>query len=86
MINFIERMRNDHISDLEEESRKHSQIADIEHDYLRENMEEINNIREDIEENLETIVENVDHTELRDNLNEYRLKLQVFRHKIEEQE
>ncbi len=39
LLNFIEQMRDDHISDLEEESRKHSQIGDIEHDYLRENVE-----------------------------------------------
>lgn len=32
-------MRNDHLNDLIESSRKHSQIADIEHDYLRENVE-----------------------------------------------
>lgn len=50
-------MRDDHINDLIEENRKHSQIADIEHDYLRENVDEIHTIRKDIEENLETIVE-----------------------------
>lgn len=49
---FIEQMRDDHLSDLQEESRKHSQIADIEHDYLRENVDEMTNIRNDIEENL----------------------------------
>lgn len=78
-------MRDDHLSDLEEESRKHSQIADIEHDYLRENLEEINNIRNDIEENLETIVEKLDEQDLINNLNYYRQKIQVYRHKVEEQ-
>jgi len=32
-------MRDDHLNDLYEESRKHSQIADIENDYLRENVD-----------------------------------------------
>ena len=49
MVSFIEQMRDDHLADLHEESRKHSQIADIEHDYLRENVDEMGNIRNDIE-------------------------------------
>ena len=78
-------MRDDHLSDLQEESRKHSQIADIEHDYLRENVDEIENIRNDIEENLETIVEKLDEQDLRNNLNYYKQKMEVFRQKVEEQ-
>lgn len=82
---FLEQMRDDHINDLIEESRKHSQIADIEHDYLRENVEEIGNIRRDIEENLETIVEKLEEIDLRNNLGYYKQKLQVYKHKVEEQ-
>ena len=48
----IEVMKEDHLSDLIEESRRHSQIADIEHDYLRENVDEMDIIRKDIENNL----------------------------------
>ena len=48
----IETMREDHLNDLVEESRRHSQIAAIEHDYLRENVEEMEVMREDIESNL----------------------------------
>ena len=53
----IQIMKEDHLNDLVEESRRHSQIAAIEHDYLRENVEEMQTIREDIEGNLEVIME-----------------------------
>lgn len=49
-------------------------------------MEEICIMRDDIEENLESIIENVPEEELRPNLNDYKFKLQVYRHKTEEQE
>ncbi len=48
-------------------------------------MDEINNIRKDIEENLETIVDKLDEEDLKNNLNYYRQKLQVYMHKVEEQ-
>lgn len=48
-------------------------------------MDEIGNIRRDIEENLETIVEKLEEEDLRNNLNYYKQKLQVYRHKVEEQ-
>lgn len=35
----VEAMRDDHLADLEELARKHSQIGDIEEDYLRQNLE-----------------------------------------------
>lgn len=78
-------MRDDHINDLIEQNRRHSQIADIEHDYLRENVDQINNIRKDIQENLETIVEKLQEEDLRNNLNYYKQKMQVYQHKVEEQ-
>jgi glutamine synthetase type III len=48
-------------------------------------VDEINNIRKDIEENLETIVDKLDEEDLKNNLNYYRQKLQVYMHKVEEQ-
>ena len=41
LIKTIENMKEDHLNDLVEESKRHSQIADIEHDYLRENVDEM---------------------------------------------
>lgn len=45
----------------------------------------MNNIRNDIEENLETIVQKLDQDDLKNNLNYYKQKIQVYRHKVEEQ-
>ena len=82
LLNTIETMKEDHLNDIMAESRRHSQIADIERDYLRENVDEMEYIRKDIEDNLETILEKVEEEELEINLNEYRQKIQVFRHKV----
>ena len=52
---------------------------------MRENVDEMDIIRKDIENNLEVIMEKLEEEELYENLNEYRQKIQVFRHKVEEQ-
>lgn len=57
LIKTIENMKEDHLNDLVEESKRHSQIADIEHDYLRENVDEMETIRRDIQDNLDVIME-----------------------------
>ena len=85
LIKTVELMKEDHLGDLIDESQRHSQIADIENDYLRENVDEMENIRRDIEDNLETIMEKLSEEELHSNLNEYKQKIQVYRHKVEEQ-
>ena len=41
-------MKADHLSDLLQEKDKYTQIADIENDNSRENIIEINNIKNDI--------------------------------------
>jgi hypothetical protein len=41
-------MKQDHLEDLMTEKDKYTQIADIQNDYLRENIIEINVIKEDI--------------------------------------
>lgn len=60
LIRTIEHMKEDHLNDLVEESKRHSQIADIEHDHLRENVDEMNRIRSDIEDNIENIMEKLE--------------------------
>ena len=49
-------MKNDHISDLVHEKEKYTQIADIENDNLRENIIEVNVIRNDIENHMEEVL------------------------------
>ena len=41
-------MKGDHLSDLLQEKEKYTQVADIENDNSRENIIEINNIKNDI--------------------------------------
>ncbi len=53
-------MKEDHLSDLIQESRRHSQIADIEHDYLRQNVDEMDIIRKDIVNNLQVIMQKLE--------------------------
>ena len=48
LIEIIEEMKADHLSDLLQEKDKYTQIADIENDNSRENIIEINNIKNDI--------------------------------------
>ena len=52
-------MKEDHINDLMVEKDKYMQIADIQNDYLNENIEEIVYMREDIESNIESIVNEI---------------------------
>lgn len=79
-------MRDDHIAELEQQARRDSQIADIEWDYLRENVEEMGAVWADVEANLGDIVDKMAEEDLKANLKFYRHKVQVYGHKIEELE
>jgi hypothetical protein len=89
MIEIIEEMKTDHLSDLLQEKEKYTQIADIENDHLRENIIEINTIRNDIEGNMEEVLDGIlssgDSSECRESLDHYRQKLTLYRHQTEEQ-
>ena len=82
-------MKSDHLSDLIQERDKYTQIADIENDNLRENIIEINVIKNDIQNHMEEVLEGIevsgDPGECRDSLDHYRQKLTLFRHQTEEQ-
>jgi hypothetical protein len=52
-------MKTDHLYDLALERDKYTQIADIENDHLRENIIEINVIKNDIENHLEEVLEGI---------------------------
>lgn len=47
-IRILNDMKDEHLQDLMEEKEKFLQIADIQVDYLNENVEEITYMREDI--------------------------------------
>jgi hypothetical protein len=55
-------MKGDHLTDLMAERDKYTQIADISNDYLRENIIEINVIKNDIENHLEEVLEGIRDT------------------------
>ena len=82
-------MKADHLFDLAAERDKYTQIADIENDHLRENIIEINVIKNDIENHLEEVLEGIrqsgNATECRESLEHYRQKLALFTHQLEEQ-
>ena len=62
-------MKEDHINDLIVEKDKYVQIADIQNDYLNENIEEIVYMREDIESNIESIVNEIEESSFKECVN-----------------
>ena len=82
-------MKADHLSDLIQERDKYTQIADIENDNLRENIIEVNVIKNDIQNHMQEVLEGIqqsgDTAECRVSLEHYRQKLTLFRHQTEEQ-
>lgn len=84
LLAFVQQMRQDHLNDLEQQQRRDSQIAVIEYDYLKDNVEEIDVIWKDVQANLDNIVDKMSEDDLKTNLKFYRYKVQVFAHKVEE--
>ena len=82
-------MKTDHINDLIQERDKYLQIADIEIDNIRENIGEIENIKFDIEGNMEEVMDGIVNSgeteECRKSLEHYRQRLTLYRHQTEEQ-
>lgn len=89
LIDIIEQMKADHLGDLLQEKDKYTQIADIQNDNSRENIIEINTIKNDIQGNMEEVLEGIqnsgDSSECRESLGHYRHKLTLYRHQAEEQ-
>ncbi len=56
LICSLQEMKEDHLSDLMQERDKYTQIADIQNDSLRENIIEINTIKDDIEYHMEQVL------------------------------
>ena len=79
-------MKEEHLQDLEEEKEKYLQIADIQLDYLKENVQEITYMREDIETNIPSIVTDIEQDSFRQCIYEYRHKMTMLKHSIEEKE
>ncbi len=88
LVEVIEEMKADHLYDLSVEREKYTQIAEIEKDHLRENIIEINGIKNDIENHLEEVLEGIRESgnegECKESLEHYRQKLALFTHQLEE--
>ena len=86
MITAVQRMRNDHLRDLEEECQKSFKEATIGQEDLKMHMVDLDRIWEDIEGNLPQIIEEVDHINYENCMNEYRKTTIFCRHKLDEYE
>ncbi len=84
VIKILAEMKEEHLQDLCEEKEKYLQIADIQVDYLNENVEEITYMREDIETNIPSIVTDIEEESFKQCVNEYRQKMTMLKHSLEE--
>ena len=75
-------MKDEHLHDLCEEKEKYIQLAHIQVDYLNENLEEILYMREDIESNIPSIVNEIEEEAFNKCVDEYRQKLNMFTHSV----
>jgi hypothetical protein len=86
MITLVEKMRNDHIADLQAEAQRNAQLAATEQESLRVAMEELHEAWEDIEVNLQEIIENVDQPNYETCMKQYFSNIQRFQNRLEEQQ
>lgn len=83
MIDYMERIKQQHLKMLRSESRKYLQIADIERGEIEDNSKEINDIINDIENNMTDIVMTLSEDRYREVMNLYQQKINIFTHQAE---
>ena len=71
LLKTIQQMKEDHLQDLVDLDKKHTQLAYIKQDHLKNDMEEMEVIRNDIVNSLETILENFQDPVCQKNLSFY---------------
>jgi hypothetical protein len=86
VLRILAQMKEEHLHDLCEEKDKYIQLAHIQVDYLNENLEEILYMRDDIESNIPSIVNDIEEEAFNNCVDEYRQKLSMFAHSVEEKE
>ena len=84
LVALVQRMRGDHLNDLQVECQKNEQVEAFRLDHLRTHMQEISEAWNDIEANVQEIVEKVDQVNYESCMKTYNNSLQVFSHKLEE--
>lgn len=83
MIDYMERIKQQHLKMLRSESRKYLQIADIERGEIEDNSKEINDIINDIENNMTDIVMTLSEDRYREVMYLYQQKINIFTHQAE---
>lgn len=76
-------MRNDHLSDLEEERQRKVKESSNWQMHMKEHVEELEEAWIDISQNVQQIVEDVDLPSFNDCMQEYQGKCELFEHKLE---
>ena len=85
LLKTIEEMKEDHLNDLVEMSKKHIQLAYIKEDHLKSDVEEMEVIRNDIFNSLEIILENFQDPLTQKNLTFYKQQIYSYADKIDEE-
>ena len=85
MIDYMKHLKGEHINLLKADSKKYSQIADIESGELEECKMEIQEILIDVGDSANEIIENVDEENFRECMNGYKQKMEMYKHRVDEQ-
>lgn len=85
LLKILEQMKEDHLNDLVDVSKKHIQLAYIKEDHLKNDVEEIEVIRNDILNSLEIILERFEDPLTKKNLSFYKQQLHAYSDKIDEE-
>jgi len=80
----MEYIRDEHLTFIDEEAQRNTQLCQIEADEIVETVEELKAMREDIETNVDKIVEEVDHESYLECMTYYNQKKEVHDHRLSE--
>lgn len=85
MVRYADDLREKHLSLLEDEEKRYSQLAEVMAVELEETNIELENILEDIVSNTKEIVLGVSEERYRESMNYYLQKVEFFKGRVEEQ-
>ena len=84
LFEYLEYIRDEHLTFIDEEDQRNTQLCQIETDEIGETVEELKAMREDIETNVDKIVEDVDHESYLECMTYYNQKKDVHEHRLSE--
>ena len=83
LMSVVQQMKCDHLTDLECEAKKHTQQACIRQDHLKNDLEELHIIRNDVSQSIGIIINEFDNGDVQMALGAYRQKAFMLKSKIE---